>query len=208
MHTRIRLTSFLLFDGKFERLFHKIVCLFVITWILLHNAFDHLLKRFLHSNYSVDSNGAGMRGTPSRKCLTNAPIKIAKKSANMKSCSRRVNRITDQYTTTMHFVTSSTSYQSRFRPHASAVAHVYLAVTGWCAFSSGHALCTAKRPANSPAYCSTNQPLRPLNCLHRPTWPRLNRFSLHPPLSRPPLRHALPSSLTLGSWGADERENR
>src|SRR6202023_4044097 len=104
MHTRIRLTSLLLFDGKFERLFDKIVCFFVITWILLHNAFDHLLKRFLHSNYSFDSNGTGIRGTPSRKCLTNAPIKIAKKSANMKSCSRRVNRITDQYTAAVCFV--------------------------------------------------------------------------------------------------------
>src|ERR1700745_645312 len=109
MHTRTRLTSFLLFDGKFERLFYEIVCFFVITWIFLHDPFDHLLKRFLHSNYCFDSNGAGARGTPSRKCLTAAPIKIAKKSANMKSCSRRVNRITEQYTAAMHFVTSGTS---------------------------------------------------------------------------------------------------
>src|SRR5258708_9821094 len=120
MYTRIRLTSLLLFDGKFERLFYKIVCLFVITWILLHDAFYHLLKRFRHSNDACDSNGAGTRGTPSRKCLTNAPTKIAKKSANMKSCSRRVNRITNQYTTATHFVTSSTSYK-RFSSWSSKV---------------------------------------------------------------------------------------
>src|SRR5437016_3875712 len=106
MHTGIRLTSPLLFDGKFERLFDKVVGFFVISSVFLHDAFDHLLKRFLHSNYSLDSNGAGTRGTPSRKCLTTAPIKIAKKSANMKSCSRRVNRITEQYTARRHFVIS------------------------------------------------------------------------------------------------------
>src|SRR4029077_9663431 len=103
MHARIRLTSFLLFDGKLERFFYEIVCFFVITWILLHDPFDHLLKRFLH-NYCFDSNGAGACGIPSRKCLTTAPIKIAKKSANMKSCSRRVNRITKQYTAAVCFV--------------------------------------------------------------------------------------------------------
>jgi len=62
------------------------------------------------------------------------------------------------------------------------------------------ALCTAKRPANSPAYCSTNQSLRPLNCLRRPTWPRLNRFSLHPPLW-----HQIPFSLTLDSSDSDNQ---
>ena len=57
-----------------------------------------------------------MWGLPSRKCLTTAPIKIAKKSANMKSCSRRVNRITEQYTTVLRFVTSGTKTRARPRP--------------------------------------------------------------------------------------------
>src|SRR5260221_14435442 len=104
MHTRIRLTSFLLFDGKLERLFYEIVGFFVITWTLLHDPFDHLLKRFLHNNYCFDSTGAGECGIPSRKFLTTPPIKIAKKTPNMKSCSRPVNRITEQYTEAACFV--------------------------------------------------------------------------------------------------------
>ena len=67
------------------------------------------------------------------------------------------------------------------------------------------ALCTTKRPANSPAYCSTNRSLRPLNRIRRPTWPRLNRFSLHHPRFslHYPLWHSIPFSLTLDSSDSD-----